>query len=230
MMAIPTSPLKPHARTMLAQASACGSKSAGIRPEFGPFGQPGGYGIVLDITPHALELPRMPNPVVERLILPERLPGSVQQKIRPSGGLPFNQSCNDRQFVPGAYKQVNVIRHRNERMKFIPVAVPITQFGDYLFRDIAHLQPTRPLGRRVQQPVARHKRPAIFFSGFKDWQRSRQPPRHEYRCSRRVPVREIAPIHSLTKWDDSENFPALTKKSHPLKPAPPSCVLERLTR
>jgi hypothetical protein len=54
---------------------------AGIRPLLRSFRQTGSYGIALDVYPDSLELLRVANPVVEGIILPERVACAIQQGI-----------------------------------------------------------------------------------------------------------------------------------------------------
>ena len=62
---------------------------AGPWPGFGACGQARGDGVVLDVSPDAIELSGVADPVVERFVLPEVLSGAAENGVGVAGGYAF---------------------------------------------------------------------------------------------------------------------------------------------
>src|SRR5713226_3450266 len=110
------------ARKKNTQAKACATKAvlpagAGPRPVLGMLHQAGGNGIVLDIGQDARELRGVANPMVERLILPERLSNAAQNQVACSRCCTLDRLRDYGERGSRFQEHVDVIGHHYERMQ-----------------------------------------------------------------------------------------------------------------
>ena len=97
---------------------------AGPGPFLGPGDEACGHGIPLDIRTNALELAFASHPVIERFVLPERLPRAAENLIRPTRGDAFDPIRDATHGEKRVKQHVHMIRHDHECVQSV-----VIQFG-----------------------------------------------------------------------------------------------------
>lgn len=87
------------------------------RPVFRPLGEPGTNRIPFDIRVNAVELPRISHPMVEALVLPERLPNAPQSPVGSPCCRAFPLIRDPGQICFRRQKNVDMVRHHREGVK-----------------------------------------------------------------------------------------------------------------
>jgi hypothetical protein len=162
--------------------------------------------IGLDISDRGSKLFTGTNPPVKILTLPEGLPGPANQPVGSYSRGDFQPAHNPRQTFMWLQNNMNVIGHDNPGKKIIAAsnAFTIEKHIDKRIRDFRILQPSRPVARAIQYPVAQQKfSPGVGNKQRRHWSResSRQPPCEKNDRILRHPMRKS----SLPEHDSPRN-------------------------
>ena len=111
--------------------------------------------ILFYIAKDANELSFISNPVIVRLILPERLSGSPQKQIGVPCRRTLQPSSDNRQLGPREHQNVYMIRHDDPSKEIIKMSVAITALNSTRDhgRNPRVFQPNGPICIPMQQAV-----------------------------------------------------------------------------
>jgi hypothetical protein len=135
--------------------SGCPTRSARPRPVFGIFHEVGGDWIAFIIPADAIGLSAISDPVVERLILPEVIPGSTEYLVGFARSGAFEPVCNSREGDKRLKENVNVVGHDDKRLERVLAQfafAPVESRHDAA-SDAWLVQPVWPGVSPVQRPV-----------------------------------------------------------------------------
>ena len=208
----------------VAQASACEpapekATRTGIRPLPRLIHQTCAHRISLNVPLHLFELPWMPDPVVERLILPEWLSRAPQDRIGVTCGLPLNCPGDLSEVDFGCDQDMQVVRHHHKGVQIIPGAAVFPETVQNASSHFRLTQPSGAAGSSIQQPILLNKCAPISAAFGESGKRTSQAPRDKDGCARRMPVRKVAPVHSRKEVGCRLGY-SPEKDPHRLKPVP----------
>jgi hypothetical protein len=161
--------------------------------------------ISLDVRFYFVELELIPDPVAERLILPERLPRSPKHRIGLARGLPFDRSGDLGQFDSRSDEKVSVVWHDHESMQLIPFTGVLQEAGYNAFGDLRAAQPGGTMVGSIQSEVHFGKPAAVMNHRLKPLVHRLKPvppcqaPGDKDGCTWGTPVGKVSPVHFSNK-------------------------------
>ncbi len=190
---------------------------AGPGPVRGPLRQTGFHGILLDVNVDPLHLRTVPGPMVERLLLPERLPLPVQNAIRVTCGSPFDSMRDAGERGQRIQQKMDVIWHDDVGSKDEEATLfASAQCGYNASCDLARGKPARAVCGGIETSVGLEKLATGLGGKFPEFgeelrgERGVESPCDEDGAPLRNPVREVAFVvgHDTSQENRSIGIPA----------------------
>src|ERR1051326_8494289 len=194
----------------------------GPSPVLHPVHKTGLHRIAFYVTDHLRQFIPVANPVVVRFILPEGLPGAIQNFIRTFRREVFDRFGNFCHWGRRVHDDVDMVRHNHPSHEFIKLQFRLSESErvNHNLRDPIIAQPGRPEPSGIQLGLVGSECRIVPACSR---QRPEKPPGDEKRRTFRLPVGKVSGViaHEL-KWPHDRKFSQ--EKAQARRPIPRGSV------